>query len=71
MMTDKPSFSASTSSLTQTAVQRVQVLHQAKAANPALVHNATPHSHRIYGLYLAGELTWEEACSLRDAPATR
>jgi hypothetical protein len=53
----------------QTAVERVNFLHQVKAANPEPVQQATPYSHRLYGQFLAGELTWEETCRLRDAAA--
>jgi hypothetical protein len=56
------------SSAVQTAAQRVYFLHQAKAANPELVRRASPHSHRLYGRYLAGEITWEEVCQQLDSP---
>jgi len=52
----------------QTPEQRAYVLKQIKAANPDLVRKATPYAHRLYGRYVAGELSWEEVCALRDAP---
>ncbi|RPD43575.1 MULTISPECIES: hypothetical protein [Hymenobacter] len=52
----------------QTPAERANVLRQIKATNPDLVKKATPYVHRLYGQYVAGELSWEEVCALRDAP---
>lgn len=52
----------------QTPEQRAHVLRQVKAANPSLAKKATPYTHQLYGRYIAGELSWEEVCQLRDAP---
>ncbi|GAB3308069.1 hypothetical protein [Hymenobacter tenuis] len=63
-MCDNPKFGPNA----QTPEQRAYVLQQIKAANPQLVRNATPYAHWLYGRYIAGELSWDEVCQLRDAP---
>ncbi|UOQ71342.1 hypothetical protein [Hymenobacter cellulosilyticus] len=52
----------------QTPQQRAHVLRQMQAANPTLYARASAYVQRLYGRYVAGELSWPDVCALRDAP---
>ncbi|TGE08702.1 hypothetical protein [Hymenobacter fodinae] len=53
----------------QTPEQRAYVLAQMQKAHPSLYKKATAYVAQLYRRYVAGELSWEDVCRLRESSA--
>lgn len=52
----------------QTPQQRAYVLAQMQATHPSLYKKATGYVKQLYHRYVAGELSWQDVCALRETP---
>ncbi|MET4105440.1 hypothetical protein [Hymenobacter sp. UYP22] len=53
----------------QTTQQRARILKQLVALTASPRTRIPTHVRNLYQRYVAGELSWQEVCELRDAPS--
>ena len=53
----------------QTPEQRAYVLAQMQKTHPGLYKKATGYVAQLYRRYVAGELSWQDVCILRESPS--
>jgi hypothetical protein len=53
----------------QTPEQRAYVLAQMQKTHPGLYKKATAYAVQLYRRYVAGELSWQDVCKLRESGA--
>ncbi|TGD80799.1 hypothetical protein [Hymenobacter wooponensis] len=51
----------------QTPEQRAYVLAQMQKAHPGLYKKATAYVTQLYRRYVAGELSWQDVCKMRES----
>ncbi|QJX48258.1 hypothetical protein HMJ29_15515 [Hymenobacter taeanensis] len=51
----------------QTPEQRAYVLAQMQKAHPGLYKKVTAYVAQLYRRYVAGELSWQDVCKLRES----
>lgn len=53
----------------QTPEQRAYVLTQMQKTHPSMYKKAPAHVDELYQRYVAGELSWQDVCALREKPS--